>query len=162
MAVMVQAVRVIRRKLIDRARAAGVCTGGVRGYEASKGPGRDGDIHGIVVPAAGGRVTGATLSHVHIWQPFTVNILRALPLSSVDEVESEQLDPELTDARDTIHSVLLAPIVYGDGVEIDPAGHAAGQPHTWDAGYLEWDGTYYRTATLSVGFVAFNALETTR
>ena len=161
MATMVQPVRVARRKLIDRTSSAAVCTGGVRGYEAGSAPSGQG-IHGVVVTGLGGRVAGGTLTHVHLWQPFTVHFLKALPLGDHDDPANEQVDPELTDARDTVHSVLLRPIGYGSGVEIDPAGHATGTPTTWEAGYLDWDGTKFRTATLNVGFIVFNAMECTR
>lgn len=162
MAATNQVVRVIRRKLIDRVKATGACPGGVKGYEAGKSPGRDGGIHGIVVVAPGARVAGATLTAVHIWQPFTIHVLKALPLGSAEAVEAEQLDPQITDARDTILAALLRPVVYGDGVEIDPAGHAAGGPATLDPGYLPWDADHFRTATITIGFVAWNAMETTR
>lgn len=157
-----QIVRVIRRKLIDRVKTTQVCTGGVRGYEAGAAPGRGGELHGIVTVADGGRVAGATLTAVHLYQPFTIHVLKALPLGSAEDAQAEQLDPVLTDARDTILAALLAPVVYGDGIEIDPAGHSAGAPATMDAGYLPWDDTHYRTATITVGWIAWNAMETTR
>jgi hypothetical protein len=159
MTTMDQTVRVIRRKLIDRVRSTGVCGAGVRGYEAASAPAGDG-VHGIVVTGTDGRVVGASLTAVHLWQPFTIHFLYSLPLQ--DTAESEQVDPRLSDARDTCLAELLAPVTYGDGIEIDPAGHSGGDPISWSAGYLDWDGTKYRTATISLGIVAYNAMETTR
>jgi hypothetical protein len=162
MTTLEQHIRVVRRKLIDRIRSTGVCTGGVQGYEAGKAPTERSKIYGIVVPNDG-FVTGTSLTGAHVWQAMTIHFMKAVPLDGdrPSETESEQIDPALTDARDTALAALMAPIGYGDAVELDPAGHS-GERVRWSTGYLDWDQTKFRTATITAGFVAWNALETTR
>lgn len=158
MTVVPQHVRVMRRKLIDRALSTRVCAD-VNGYEAGKAPTGPG-IHGIVVVGPGYVVDGS-LRAVNVWQAFTMHFLFTLPLAERPEAEAEQVDPRLTDARDTVLASLLANIVFGDGVELDPMGHR-GERIRWSSGYLDWDGQMFRTATLVPGFVAFNAIEVGR
>lgn len=153
-----QHVRVMRRKLMDRALSTRVCAD-VAGYEAGKAPTGPG-IHGIVVVGPG-YVVETTLRAATVWQAFTMHFLFTLPLSDRPEAEAEQVDPRLTDARDTVLAALMANVVFGDGVELDVAGQR-GERIRWSAGYLDWDGQMFRTATLVPGFVAYNAIEVGR
>jgi len=158
MTLMVQHARVIRRKLIDRVRSAGVAT--VTGYEPDSAPDADDRVHCAVVNGPGRTVPQAsTLSGTSVWQSYILYLYLTMPLGR--DKEQTQVDPKVSDARDTILDVIHTPIEYGDAVELDPAG-AYGDPLRWAAGYLDQENTKYRAETITAGFVAFNVWEPTR
>lgn len=153
MAELEQFGRVARRKVINRVSELNVCT--VEGYEAKAAP--TADAHCSIVL---GRWTSAlaenTLAHMAVWQEFVLRFYYRLPLG--DEAGEEQVDPRLVEITHTVAQALVNPVNYGDGVEIDPLGHA-GERMNAQPGYLDQDGVKFRTVDLSAGFIIYNALD---
>lgn len=160
MSALIQHQRMCRRVLTARVSATGVCDT-VEGYEPKKAPKR-GDMHCAIVNGATRVVPNAsTLANVAQWFPFTLHFYFALPIH--DTPSEDRVDPAMTDARDTVMQALLTQVdAYGNaGVELDPLG-AYGDPMRSEPGYLPQDDTHFRTESLVVGFIAFNAYETSR
>lgn len=158
MTVRVQHARVIRRKLIDRCASAGVAN--VQGFEPASAPNADTKVFCAIVNGPGRTVPQASsIANTTVWQSYLIYLYLKLPLGQ-DQRES-LIDPEVSDARDTLLSVIHNPIGYGNEVELDPLG-AYGEPIRWAPGYFEQEGTKYRAETITPGFVAFNVWEQVR
>jgi hypothetical protein len=158
MATLVQHHRVVRRKLIDRIKGAGIVT--VTGYEPDSAPDTSDRIHCAVVNGPGRAVPiGSPLNATSVWCSFIVYLYLRLPLGKDDQ--QSLVDPKVTDARDTILDQLHNPIGYGDAVELDPNG-AYGDPIRWAPGYLDQGEGKYRAETITPGFVAFGVWDQIR
>ena len=155
---LVQHSRVIRRKLLDRASSVGGIT--VTGFEPPSGPPNPDVIHAAVVNGPGRTHTSeSTLAGTSVWQSYIVHLFRKLPMNEGDQAE-EQVDPELSDKRDTVLDALHSNISFGDGVELDVVGR--GEPIRWAPGYIEFRPTKYRSETITAGFIIYNAWDQVR
>ena len=155
-----QHVRVTRRKLIDRLTQVGDWS--VEGHEPYEVPNTSTPerIHVAVVTGPNRIVAPtSTLAYSAQWFSFVCHFFKRLPLS--EPQMQERIDPELSDARDTCIAKLHDGISYGSGVELDPTGKF-GDPLRGEPGYLDQEGTKFRTETMTVGFIAFNAFEQIR
>jgi len=158
MTASVQHARVIRKKLLDRCRSAGVAT--VQGFEPASAPIADKKVFCAVVNGPGRTVPqGSTLSGTSVWQSYIIYLYLKLPIGQ-DQKES-LIDPKVSDARDTLLDVIHNPINYGNQVELDPLG-AYGEPIRWAPGYFEQEGTKYRAETITPGFIAWNVWDQVR
>lgn len=148
-----------RTAILGRVSQAGVCEN-VVGYEPKSAPPRTG-IHASVVNSAG-RVAQftTTLAGATAWQTFTIYLFRVLELH--DTIMEELVDPELSDARDTIIDQFMADVTLSAGVEIDIAGAWGPEPMRWEPAYIDMDNTKYRHETITVPVVLFNAWDTVR
>lgn len=148
--------RVARRRLIDRAKSTGLFRD-VLGYESVSELPDPGGLYALVVNGPGS-VSRVTLKAAVVAESYWVHVLRSLPLG--EAADQEQVDPAVSDARDTLLLALCQPIGYGAEVFLDVGG-SEGTPLAYEPGYLDIGTTKYRTETITVPFVVFNAWEIT-
>ena len=118
---------------------------------------------GQVLPLA------SSLAALSIEYVTTVHLFRKLNLGQKDRDPSidEAFEPELTTARDTYVALLMSDLTGGtlalaSGQEFNPTGAYGGTTLGWGPAYVEIDGQNFRTQSITIPAIVFNAWSVTR